>query len=205
MQLRIVNWLFLAILFLCSSESFARSWKWGIIGGLGGMGISKTVTLEGEPVTASRSEEPGIFGVRFETQYSDRWAFSIEHRRGFRFGPFSMGVGFTDANWRWYFLSPPPILVANDVQSYIFENRMAYFLGFSTGIAFGEISREGDLIPRIESSGVTIGFRGGVDYPLNAKMFLRPEIIVSTTFLNSGSVASSMSEFGLVCGVLVPF
>jgi hypothetical protein len=79
-------------------------WNVAVKGGFGGTGIKKTVTIDEGEVEVSRSEGPGVFGFGIEKPLSDKWSLAFEHRRGFRLGPFSSGVGFTDVTWRWYYM-----------------------------------------------------------------------------------------------------
>ncbi|MCB9025294.1 MAG: hypothetical protein H6625_03180 [Bdellovibrionaceae bacterium] len=180
----------------------ASPWNVGLKGGFGGTGIKKTVDLDQGNVDASRSEGPGVIGISLEKVVSDRWSLAIEHRRGFRFGPFSSGVGFTDVTYRWFYMAAAPALVLKSSDSYIFTKKWVPFLGFSSGIAFGSIHREGDKVSSVDSSGIIMGTKLGIDYHYKSNMILRPEVIVSSTFMNSGNVPSSMSEFGLMFGAL---
>ena len=191
--------------FFLVNISEASEWSYGFKAGFGGTGIKKTVSIDEGNVDASKSEGPAIFGVSAERALSNKWNLSIEHRRGFRFGPFSSGVGFTDVTWRWYYLGSVPPIVSNETVSFVFTKKWVPFLGISAGVAFGSITREGDKVARVKSSGAILGTKIGVDYHYKKDVIMRPELIVSSTFMNAGAIEESMSEFGLMYGMIFSY
>ena len=180
-------------------------WTWGYSAGLGGTGITKTVNTNGSNVDVSRGETPGMFGLEISKMTSDTWRLSFSHRRGFRLGPFSSGVGFTAVSWNWYYMGTPPLPVSAQAENYVTEDTWEPFLGFSTGLAQGTITRDGDEVASVTSSGAIIGIRVGADYRSTPNLVYRPEIIGSQTFFNSSSKESSLSEFGLMWGFVYAF
>ncbi|MCB0389697.1 MAG: hypothetical protein KDD58_00330 [Bdellovibrionales bacterium] len=198
-------WLSLLFLTLQSYSAYALDWNLGLKGGFGGTGIQKTVETDDGNIDANRSEGPAVVGIGLEKNISDKLSFAIEHRRGFRFGPFTSGVGFTDATWRWYYMGVVPAIVPQKSESYFFTKKWSYFLGGAAGLAFGEISREGEKIKKVKSSGVTIGIKIGADLHYRSDMVIRSEIVTSSTFMNASVIEESMSEFGLLCGVLFSY
>lgn len=173
--------------------------------GLGGQGIVKQVDVESALTTVQRGESPLMTHVFLDHTLSSSWGFSIEHSRGVRLGPFSSGVGFTSAIWRWYYLAPPIELVSNEKGTYLFEKRWTAYTGIATGLAYGTITREADQVPSVTESGVHIGFRNGVDYLLNPKMGLRSEIAFSTTIAQSQARPGAVREFSLWTGIYFPY
>lgn len=200
----------MAISLVFSSQALAwewdfSGWTWGYSVGLGGTGITKTVNNNGADVDVSRGETPGMFGIEISKMTGDTWRTSIGHRRGFRLGPFSSGVGFTTISWNWYYLGPPPLPVSAQAPDYVTEDTWEPFLGFSTGLAQGTITRDGDEVGSVTSSGAIIGIRVGADYRSTPNLVYRPEIVGSQTFFNSSAKQSSLSEFGLMWGFTYAF
>lgn len=196
---------FMTFTLLPVENGHCSDWYWGVKAGFGGTGLSKSVTIEEESITANRSEGPGVFGVSLETMLGDKLSIAIEHRRGFRLGPFSSGVGFTDFTWRWYLLGSGFALVPPPAKEYIFTPKWSYFAGVSVGLAFGKVTREEDLVQEVETSGATVGTKVGADYHYRKNILFRPEVIYSTTFINTSQVQSSMSEFGLMFGTVFKY
>lgn len=178
------------------------NWNLNVFGGLGGTGIQKQVEKNDEILDVSRGESPGVIGFDFETFTSDRWRFTIGHRRGFRLGPFSSGVGFTGLSWNWYFLSTPPTAVNFGSENYLAEDSSSMFVGVSTGVAYGTITREADEVGSVTASGAYIGIRFGMDYSWSPGVIIRPEVFGSQTFYDTGNLASSLNDFGIVCGLV---
>jgi hypothetical protein len=188
-----------------SDSSWSEGWKWGVKVGLGGTGIVKTAIVDLEELQVSRSEGPIVFGLAIERVLTDKLTFALEHHRGFRLGPFSMGIGFTSAVWRWYYLGVVPELVDVSAGDTIFTPLWGAFLGGSAGLALGSASREGEIVNEIDGSGAIIGMAIGADYYYSPQRLMRFEIFSSSTFFTSGSLAASMSEFGLMVGTFFPF
>lgn len=201
-------WLKRSILFaliVFTARASAYNWYIGLKAGFGGTGISKSATVDDVTTEVNRSEEPGVIGISIETMLRDDLGIGIEHRRGVRLGPISSGVGFTDVTWRWYYLRSAPVLVPQTEGNYVVYKKWSPYVGGAAGFAFGAIGREGDKVANVDSSGATIGIKIGLDYQYSANFLLRPEIIASSTLLNSSAVPSSMSEFGIMCGILIPY
>lgn len=195
--------LIILILFNPSAQAFdwsLKGWTWSVSPGIGGTGIQKTVQQNGSQVDVSRGETPGMIGVEISKMTSDQWSFSIGHRRGFRLGPFSSGVGFTAVSWNWYYLGAPPMPISVEAESYVTEDGWAPYVGLSTGLAQGTISREADEVSSVTASGAFVGIRLGADYRYTPDLVLRPEIIGSQSFFNSSNLQSTLSEFGIMCG-----
>ncbi len=196
--------LFLWVLVFQSADANAAKWSLGVLGGFGGAGMVKGVTVEDTSMEVERSEGPAVVGISVETLLSDRWNFSIDHRRGVRLGPFSSGVGFTGVNWRWYFLRGGLAPIGKEKESYIYRRAWSPFAGVSVGIANGTINREEDIVSNVSTSGMYVGTRFGVDYLYKKWLLLRPEITYSTTLMNASTVPSSMSEFSINLGCVFP-
>ncbi|MEZ4873668.1 MAG: hypothetical protein R2827_15795 [Bdellovibrionales bacterium] len=200
---------FLILIFLSPSsfgfELFDYNWNIGLMAGLGGTGIQKGVTIDDEEAISSRSETPGMFGVSIETVVRDQWSMSIQHRRGFRFGPFSAGVGVTDVSLRWYYLRNVPTIVNQEGADYVINQIWSPYVGGGAGIAFGSINRDGESPTAIDSSGIVLGLKVGADYHWKPNLILRPEFFVSGTFMNSSAVENTIAEFGIVCAAIFPY
>ena len=188
-----------------AQDQWLANWNVSIKGGFGGTGIVKTTMYEDEAVELSRSEGPAVIAIGIETPITDRWTFALEHHRGFRLGPFSTGVGFTHAFWRWSYPRAFPAMIRPSQEEFMFNRDWTGFVGGGVGLAMGSIEREGDLIPRIEASGLTLGLTLGVDYPYRTDMLIRSELIVASTIMSSGTLPGSLSEFLLSCGIVFPY
>ncbi|NQZ00781.1 MAG: hypothetical protein HRT45_08945 [Bdellovibrionales bacterium] len=183
-------------------EFNADEWQISVQAGFGGTGIQKQVEKNGDTFDISRGETPGFFGIDFETFTSDRWRFTIGHRRGVRLGPFSSGVGFTGASWNYYPFSTPPKDIDFTEGNYLAGEGYSTFVGIATGVGYGTITRESDQVGSVTASGVYLGIRLGVDWAYAPGMIIRPEIIGSQTFYDAGNLPSSLNEFGIVCGFI---
>ncbi|MCB0421546.1 MAG: hypothetical protein KDD61_11155 [Bdellovibrionales bacterium] len=197
--------LFVVSSVLISFSAIGRTWYIGVKAGFGGTGIAKTAVVDDVSTEVNRSEEPGVIGISVDTMLRDDLSVSLEHRRGLRLGPISSGVGFTDLTWRWYYLRSAPVIVPFSEPNYVVYKNWAPYLGGAAGFAFGTIGREGDKVSSIDASGATIGIKLGLDYQYSANFLLRPEIIASSTFFNSSSVPATMSEFGILVGLIIPY
>ncbi len=201
------SFLVLFLTFLMTST--AQAWRfdpsdlvYGVLGGFGASGIEKNVRVgDTQTFDISRAESPGYFGISVETVIHDQWTVAIGHRRGFRFGPFSTGVGFTGGSLRYYYLNPVPIIPRKELESSVTLQRWSPFVGFGTGIANGAIGRERDVVSKIGSSGIFFGIHVGVDYHWLPRFVLRPELIAGTTIFDVSAAPATLAEFGLVCGI----
>lgn len=174
---------------------------YGVGFGYGNHTMDKEVTVEGDKYNLSRSETPGMLSISVETFITDRWSVGLSHRRGFQMGPFSIGVGFTGIIARRYFMNPTPVLASDKLQSSIIVQGWAPFAGFGFGIAEGSISREGEVVDTISTSGFFVGGHLGLDYQISPNLILRPELFYSTTLMNVSEVPSSLNEMGLILGL----
>ncbi len=198
----------LTMLSFCSPSWAAKSSTYNIGGsiGIGGTGLKKVVPVDGVETNVARSESPGVFSLFIDKLYSDSWSFSFEHSRGFRFGPFSSGVSFTEVTSRWYPFSPVMHLTNSaEEKSFLFVKRYSPFVGGGLGIAAGSISREGDVISQVDASGIVMSFRGGFDYSMSPDFAIRPEITYATSIMATGTYPSILSKFAITCGFVFPF
>lgn len=186
-------------------SAHAFQWRFGAGLGFGGTGLSKQADVGSETVVVDRSEGPGYGVMYVDRPIAQNYSVSIEHARGFRLGPFSAGVGFTGGTLRYFYLTPVQTLAEGDQPSTFTLRQWAPYVGFGTGIAQGTIFREADQVNDITDSGVYIGLKAGADYLLGPRVCLRTELIVSATLSSSSNRPGSMSEFGIVSGVYLPF
>lgn len=203
-----IKLLSLTLLFSLLTAGQAHAWdQWylGLRGGFGGVGFEKTIELNGVDNVVNRSEAPGVFGISLETLMNDKWAFSIEHRRGFALGPFTMGMGVTDVAWRWYYMGLARMPVHTFGSDTIFKQGWSAYVGPSVGVASGTISREGQEFPEESASGVTFGIRIGADYQYKSWMVLRPEIASSTSIMSSSIKPVTVSDFAIGVQMIIPF
>ncbi len=200
-----LNSLLFLIFLISSLEShalrFEKDFIWGVLGGFGGTGIEKSVDVEGQLFQISRSEVPGMIGISVETFIHSDWSVAIAHRRGFRFGPFSMGVGFTGTTVRYYPWHDAPIIPKSELEASFTLLKWAPFVGGGVGIANGSIDRERDVVGTISSSGVFFGFHAGFDYHWLPRLVVRPEILFSTTIIDTSAAPATLREFGAVVGL----
>lgn len=172
--------------------------------GLGGAGITKEVDTPSGRTTAERSEGMGMMHLFGETLWTDNRVVGVEHSRGFRLGPFSSGVGFTSAYYKWHYMGPAPDVIKKSDQSTLFIKRWSPYVGPVVGIASGSITREGDIIPKVSSSGVHFGLKNGVDYLLDPGLGMRIEVSYKQTFFQSETLPASMTEFSIWYGLFIP-
>lgn len=169
--------------------------------GYGGSGISTVETFNDTVgVSVSRSEQPGMLGISVEYPTSDRRSFSFDHQRGFVLSPFTSGVGFTGATWRWYYKYNLPMINENEGKSKLFISNRVPFIGLSTGIAGGTIHRANDAVPNVTANALYLGFRAGVDQQLEFEKIFRIEMFYARTPDSTGLVESSLSAFALQFG-----
>ena len=114
----------------------------------------------------------------------------LEHNRGYRLGPFSSGVGFTGINTKFYFRGRvPTVAEKSKTGSTLLVKSFSFFAGLGSGVASGDIKRDDDLVPSINSSGIYIGIQIGADYPIAPGIVLRPQITSYTTFSSSSKTS----------------
>lgn len=185
-----------------SALDLTSNYVYGFSIGLGGSGIDQTVIKDdGSKIDASSSESPGMMGISIEKFINNKWSLAISHRRGFKFGPFSHGVGFTGVIARRYFLRPATFLPNPKLENSVTLQSWVPFAGFGGGVASGSITREkADAIPDVDSSGIFMGVHLGVDYHLYTNMILRPEFFTSATFMNNSKTPAVVKEYGLIVG-----
>lgn len=172
--------------------------------GFGGSGIEKEVPFENATTVAQKSEGFGMMHFFIENTWSSHWLYGLEHSRGFRLGPFSSGVGITSATFKWHYLGTVPEVRPLSDTTTLFEKRWSFYTGFSTGIASGTITREGDQIESVSSSGITFGIKNGVDYLLRKNLGMRIEMSFSSTFFQATTLPANMREFSLWYGLFIP-
>jgi hypothetical protein len=197
---------FYVLLILLNAFNAQSKMRGGVGLGLGGTGITKQVETEELGITvAEKSEGFGMIHFFVEDIWRMRYVVGLEHSRGFRMGPFSSGVGFTSATFRWHYLrTAPSVSKVDDISSTFFVKRWSPYTGGTAGIAFGEIRREGDKIPRVSSSGVHFGLKNGVDYLYRPNIGLRAEVSYATTFFQAPVFPARMTEFSLWLGIFIP-
>lgn len=194
--------LFLSFAATNVAEGSQRGVKFGGSLGFGGSGIQQAVQVNGATSVVERSEGPGTIYLFAERLMSDYFSLGLEHSRGFSFGPFSTGSSFTGFAGRYYYLGPAPSVGAvSATETVLVVRRFTPFAGLATGIAEAEIKRDNDLVRSVSGSGIYIGLRTGADYPLAAGIGIRPEMTYSTTFFQSPTLPSTLSEFSLQCGI----
>jgi hypothetical protein len=114
-------------------------------------------------------------------------------------------VGFTGVTYRYFYLAPVQILSSDASASTFTVKQISPYAGVATGVAAGTITREADRVNDITESGVYFGLKLGADYLLSPRMGLRSELVVSSTIFASSNLPGTMSEFGLVSGLFLPF
>ncbi len=206
MKTKRASFIFCAWLLAAAPAGAAKEYRWGIAVGFGGTGASETTEVDGSSQVVKRSEGPGVFMLSADRQFSARWGLTAEHARGFRLGPFSTGVSFTGVTSRWYPMAAAPFLSdPGDAPTSLVVRQYAPFVGFSGGLASGQIAREGDKVPLVSASGMYVGTRFGADHLLRQDLALRYEMSFSTTIFASATKPSSMTEFSLRVGWIFPF
>lgn len=192
------EWLALAVVVL-SQPCWAGDFVFSAALGYGGTGIDQIVTVDSETTTAQRSEGPGMASLSLGYFINDTWLVEAQQIRGFVLGPFSSGVTFSGLSALWYFNGPAPIPPRGATSNVtVLVKRFTPFLGLMSGVASGTITRDNDLVPVVTGSGVYIGYRFGVDYPLARGVGLRPEIDSATTMFGS----AILSMFSAQCGIV---
>lgn len=172
--------------------------------GFGGSGVTQVATVNDQATIVERSEGPAVISLFADRLFSDYFSLGIEHTRGVNFAPFSMGSSFTGVAARWYFLGPASSVADTDGEkTLLLIKRFSPYAGGSVGAASATIERPNDLVPVIEGSGVYFGIRIGADYPLAPGIGIRPEFLYSTTIFQSATLASSLSEYSLGCGLFI--
>ena len=172
--------------------------RFGYSFGYGGAGLKSEEKVNEETFNVSRSEGPLTIALSWEVQTSDYRSLSFEHMRGVQLSPFSSGVGFTGASWRWYLNGEiPSVAKKNEDQTYLIVSRRVYFVGLSAGVANGVIKRGGDLIETASASGIYYGLRTGYDLQETPGQVFRAELFYALTMEGSGFVKSTLSAFSV--------
>jgi hypothetical protein len=167
--------------------------RYGAAMGFGGQGLVQVVNGK----SVQRSEGPGMLALSLETLLKDYLSLGLDHSRGFRLGPLSSGVSFTGLTGRWYFGPAPSVSRVSEQGATLFVRRFAPYLGLGAGVAFAKITRSNDLVPETENSGMYIGYRAGVDYPLSPGLLARTEVSYATTLQSDGLV----NQFAFLVGL----
>lgn len=184
----------------------SRRYRFGGSVGFGGSGVTQVATVNEQLQIVERSEGPAVISLFVDRLMSDYFSLGLEHTRGVNFAPFSMGSSFTGVTGRYYFWGPASSVAETEgTESLLLVRRFTPYAGLAVGAALASIRRENDLVPNIEGSGLYFGFRLGADYPLAPGIGIRPEFLYSTTIFQSPTLASSLSEYSIGCGLFMHF
>lgn len=210
---RIISQLLFVVLLSFAAQSEAQSklqgLRAGVVGGFGGSGISKAVDVTANDVTntvnVSRSNGPGVYGYFIEYPLDSLTSISLERFQGFSLSPFSNGVEFTGASYKWYYMGAMPSMVKSDNNNTtLMVKGYVPFVAGSLGVAKGVIERSKDLVSSVDATGVYFGGHLGVDYQFAPNFILRPDIIFGTT-LPDAKEQASLSLFGITAGLVYIF
>jgi hypothetical protein len=197
------------LFFLFSIEaqsSNSRRYRVGGSVGFGGSGVTQVATVNEQLTIVERSEGPAVISFFADRLMSDYFSLGLEHTRGINFAPFSMGSSFTGVTGRYYFWGPAASVAETEgTEALLLIRRFTPYAGVGIGAAMASIRRDNDLVPNIEGSGLYFGLRLGADYPLAPGIGIRPEFLYSTTIFQSPTLASSLSEYSLGCGLFMNF
>jgi hypothetical protein len=197
------------LVFLLSIEAQSansRRYRVGGSVGFGGSGVTQVATVNEQLTIVERSEGPAVISLFADRLMSDYFSLGLEHTRGVNFAPFSMGSSFTGVTGRYYFWGPAASVAETEgTEALLLIRRFTPYAGVGVGAAMASIRRDNDLVPNIEGSGLYFGLRLGADYPLAPGIGIRPEFLYSTTIFQSPTLASSLSEYSLGCGLFMNF
>lgn len=198
---------FLVFLFSFDAHSAnSRRYRVGGSVGFGGSGVTQVATVNEQLTIVERSEGPAVISLFADRLMSDYFSLGLEHTRGVNFAPFSMGSSFTGVTGRYYFWGPAASVAETEgTEALLLIRRFTPYAGVAVGAAMANIRRENDLVPNIEGSGLYFGLRVGADYPLAPGIGIRPEFLYSTTLFQSPTLASSLSEYSIGCGLFMHF
>lgn len=190
------------------AQSKFEGFRFGIVGGFGGSGIAKAVDVEANGVTrtvnVSRSNGPGVYGFFIEYPLDSLKSISVERFQGFSLSPFSNGVEFTGASYKWYYMGAMPSMVKSDSNTTLMVKGYVPFVAASVGVAKGLIERQKDLVSSVDATGVYFGGHIGVDYQFAPNWIMRPDIIFGMT-LPDPKEQASLSLFGITAGLVYIF
>ena len=204
--LRFVAPLLVVLFSINADSSNARRYRIGGSVGFGGSGVTQVTSVNDQLTIVERSEGPAVVSFFADRLMSDFFSLGVEHTRGVNFAPFSMGSSFTGITGRYYFWGPAASVSETEgTEAVLLVRRFTPYAGVGVGAAMASIRRENDLVPNIEGSGLDFGLRIGADYPLAPGIGLRPEFLYSTTIFQSPTLASSLSEYSLGCGLFMLF
>ncbi|MBN8540508.1 MAG: hypothetical protein J0L82_08990 [Deltaproteobacteria bacterium] len=189
-----------------AQSSNSRRYRVGGSVGFGGSGVTQVATVNEQLTIVERSEGPAVISFFADRLMSDYFSLGLEHTRGVNFAPFSMGSSFTGLTGRYYFWGPAASVAESEgTEALLLIRRFTPYAGVGIGAAMASIRRDNDLVPNIEGSGLYFGLRLGADYPLAPGIGIRPEFLYSTTIFQSPTLASSLSEYSLGCGLFMNF
>jgi len=190
---------FLIILFPLLAQA---EWRLGANIGFGGTGISSTVQINGVDLEVHRSDGPLAYSLSVEYPMSVDTTLAVDMTKGVSLSPFSEGVTFTGATYRWYYPNVYPAMVKSKTNSStLLLQEWCPYIGPSMGLAQGTINRQKDLVSSVDGSGIYIGMHAGVDYQLSPNFVSRSELASGMTLGSSGLVKTSLSEFVIQTGI----
>lgn len=203
--------IFAKLLLICSLSTAAEhSYRIGGVMGLGGSGISKSVsvtvndqTVDG--VAVSRSNGPGVYGFFIEYPFDSYTSLSLERFQGFSLSPYADGVEFTGVSYKWYYMQPLPSMVKSENSTTLMIKQFVPFVAGAVGIAKGNIDRRTDLVTSVDATGIYFGGHIGADYQFAPNWILRPDIIFGTTMPSADKEQAMLSLFGLTAGLVYIF
>ncbi len=165
--------------------------------------MKTSAEVDGIDTNVDRAEGPGTISIYADRIYNDYWTLSLEHIRGFRFGPLSSGLSFTGIGGKWYFWSPiPSFPVLSPESTHLFIQQFSPYLGAMVVAASGSIYRGNDKVSTVSGSGMYFGLRGGMDFLLQPGFGLRGETSLSTTLSYSEKPQTTLTEFSIRVGFL---
>jgi hypothetical protein len=142
------------------------------------------------------------YSLSAEYTLSEDSTIGLDMTRGVSLSPFSEGVSFTGATYRWYYPNLMPSMVKSKANlTTVMIQEWAPYAGPSFGVAQGTISRQKDLVSEVNASGIYVGMHAGVDYQVSPNLVSRYEMATAKTLGASGGVQSSLSEFLLQVGL----
>jgi len=170
--------------------------------GFGGTGLTSTTKINEVDITVKRSDGPILISFYAEYLLNINMSLALDHLQGVTLNPYSSGVSFSGATYKYYYLTNiPSTVVSKSNQSTLLLKEYSPYIGGSLGLATGTISRQNDLVPEISAQGVYMGIRAGVDYQFAPNLLFRGEIMTGMTPGSSGLIQSSLSAFGLLGGI----
>jgi hypothetical protein len=187
-------------LMLGGRAAFSGDWRVGALIGYGGSSVSKTETPGGtSALLVVRNQNPGALLLTLDYVAEDFWSLGLVHQRGLELGPLSSGISFTGLAARWYFLAPIPPRrpEPGPINVRMIHRRFVPYVLGASGLAFGEVSREGELVATVKNSGIYIQGGVGVEYPLQLEYGLRAEMSYATSIQSGGGLSMMAIVAGL--------